>query len=105
MDLRAMAERLGLEEDEFLEIVEVFIITADDDIKKLETANITKDHLAVSEAAHSLKGASGNLGFMELSDISALLETNARKKDIEDLSAQLPRLVEKLNEIKVSIDF
>ena len=102
MDLKAFGERLGLEEDEFLEIVEIFIDTADEDIQKLEAGNITKNCEAVSEAAHSLKGSAGNLGFEELSEISAQVEAGARNNNIEGLSERLPVFVEKLNEIKAA---
>ncbi len=102
MDLKALGERLGLDEDEFMEIVEIFIDTADEDIQKLEAANIAKNCEAVSEAAHSLKGSAGNLGFTELSEISAIVESGARKNDIEGLSDRLPVLTEKLNEIKAA---
>lgn len=103
MDLKALSESLGLEEDEFKEIVEIFVSTADSDIEKLLNAHANNDCEAASEAAHSLKGSAGNLGFTELSDISATLETNARNNDINDLEAALPVLTEKLNEIKKSI--
>ncbi len=102
MDLKALGENLGLEEDEFLEIVEIFIDTADEDIEKLVAANVSKNIEAVSEAAHSLKGSAGNLGFSELSEISATLENGARNNSIENLSENLPLLTEKLNEIKAA---
>ena len=102
MDLKAVGERLGLEEDEFLEIVEIFIDTADEDIRKLEAANITKNCEAVSEAAHSLKGSAGNLGFMELSEISGKVESGARNNSIEGLSESLVAMNEKLDEIKMA---
>lgn len=100
MDLKALGESLGLDEDEFKEIVEIFIITADSDIKKLIDANKSKDCEAVSEAAHSLKGSAGNLGFKNLSELSASLENNARDNNIDGLESTLPLLTEKLNEIK-----
>lgn len=102
MDLKALGERLGLDEDEFLEIVEIFIDTADEDIQKLEAANSEKNCEAVSEAAHSLKGSAGNLGFEELSEISSQVEKGARNNDIEGLSERLPVFIEKLNEIKAA---
>lgn len=103
MDLKAIGEALGLEEEEFFEIVEIFITSADADIKKLKSANNAKNCEAVSEAAHSLKGSAGNLGFMELADISAIVESDARENKIENLDEKLPLLIEKLNEIKSSI--
>lgn len=102
MDLKALGERLGLEEDEFLEIVEIFIDTADEDIQKLEAANIANNCEAVSEAAHSLKGSAGNLGFDELSEISAEVERGARNNDITGLSERVALCIEKLNEIKAA---
>ena len=35
MDFKALGSNLGLDEDEFMELLELFVRTADDDIKKI----------------------------------------------------------------------
>ena len=103
MDLKALGESLGLDEDEFIEIVEIFLESAATDIKRLEAAIIAKNSEALSEAAHSLKGSAGNLGFMEISKLSATIEDQARKDDISDLASSIPVLTSLIEGIKAHI--
>lgn len=103
MDLKALGESLGLDEDEFIEIVEIFLESAASDIKRLEDAIIAQNSEALSEAAHSLKGSAGNLGFTEISKLSASLEDKARKSEITDLASSIPTLSSLLETIKAKI--
>ena len=103
MDLKALGESLGLDEEEFIEIVEIFLESAASDIKRLEDAIIAKNSEALSEAAHSLKGSAGNLGFMEISKLSANIEDQARKDNITDLASSIPVLASLINGIKAHI--
>lgn len=103
MDLKALGESLGLDQDEFLEIVEIFLESAASDIKKLEDAIIAKNSEALSEAAHSLKGSAGNLGFTEISKISASIENQARKDNITDLASSIPVLTSLIDGIKAHL--
>lgn len=103
MDLKALGENLGLEEDEFIEIVEIFLDTAYADVQKLEDAYVSKDAQAASEAAHSLKGSAGNLGFMDIANLAAKLETEARKKIISNIQETIPLFNTMLGLIKDKI--
>jgi HPt (histidine-containing phosphotransfer) domain-containing protein len=100
MDLKALGEGLGLEEDEFKEIVEIFVETAEADIARLSAATASQDANEAMEAAHSLKGAAGNLGFTDISEVSKILEEDARKGVIDQVEKNIPVLMDKLNEIK-----
>ena len=103
MDLQALGESLGLEKDEFIEIVEIFLESAESDVKRLEDAIIAQNSSALSEAAHSLKGSAGNLGFMEISDLSASIEDKARQNKIEGLASSIPILASLINGIRAHI--
>jgi HPt (histidine-containing phosphotransfer) domain-containing protein len=100
MNLKVLGESLGLEEDEFIEIVELFLETAIDDIHKLEEALTTGNCEAAADAAHSLKGASGNLGFMAISDLSATIENQARNACMDSLPSAIPTLGAMLADIQ-----
>ncbi|MBU1169920.1 MAG: Hpt domain-containing protein [Proteobacteria bacterium] len=100
MNFKALGESLGLEEDEFIEIVEIFVETAVSDIKKLECALPSNDFAAVSDAAHSLKGSAGNLGFMDISRLSATIEDKARKNNITGLAPAIIELTALITGIK-----
>ncbi len=83
MDFKELGANLGLEEDEFIELVELFVETAAIDIKKMQSAFEKKNVQEVVEAAHSLKGSSGNLGFVDFSSIAKIVEENARQNSID----------------------
>lgn len=103
MDLKEMASLIGLEEDEFFEIVQLFLDTAVSDIKKIETAKSSSDCDKIAEAAHSLKGAAANLGFTDLSEISAEVESDARNQRVDNLERAILMLSEKLAEIRAAL--
>jgi HPt (histidine-containing phosphotransfer) domain-containing protein len=103
MDLKALGENLGLEEDEFIEIVEIFLEAAYADVRRMEEAFRSRNTEEASEAAHSLKGSAANLGFMEIADLAAELEAEARKKSIAGVDAAIPLFEKMLGQIKDSI--
>lgn len=67
MNYTALAENLGLQEDEYAELVALFIETSRPQITELRAAAKDRDREGIRKIAHSLKGASGNLGLMEIS--------------------------------------
>ena len=69
MNFRKTFEKLGLEEDEYIELIELFIETSTSDIDKLQSAIVGGDTEKISRLAHSLKGASVNLGLEEFLDV------------------------------------
>ncbi len=98
MDFKELGANLGLEKDEFIELVELFITTASGDLNKLEAACEDEDANKASEAAHSLKGSAGNLGFTAISDVAAIAEKSAHENRFGD-TGQL------INTIKENLDF
>ena len=83
MEFKELAENLGLEEDEFLELVELFIEKGSSDLDMLQSALDQGDTEKILEAAHSIKGASGNLGFMEIYEVAKSVEMNARQQIVD----------------------
>ena len=86
MDLKSIGAELGLEEDEFIEIVELFLETAAQDLAKLKMAIETRDFESLTEAAHSLKGSAGNLGFHQIYTLSKDIENGAWEHSVDGLS-------------------
>ena len=99
MDLKAIGEDLGLEEEEFLEIVELFLETAEMDIDRLKQALSDSDIQALNEAAHSLKGSAGNLGFTEIYTLSKEIENATR----DNALATIPPVLESIEKLKGNI--
>ena len=99
MDFKTLGENLGLELEEFVELVELFASSAASDIDRLSKAYENSDTKQVSEAAHSLKGSSGNLGFGSFSEIAKKVEEKAKNGNIEGSTETISLLNEKLQEI------
>ena len=95
MDFKQLGENLGLEEEEFLEFVDLFIRTGKVDLQKLKTAMEKGDSDEAGNAVHSMKGASGNLGLMDIFEITGQCEKAARNHQMNDL----PPLVKKIEEM------
>lgn len=103
MDLGALGSNLGLEEEEFVELVELFLTTAKNDLQKLHEAYLKKDAEKATESAHSLKGSSGNLGFKELSKISTIAEEKASEKNLELFDELIESMKKQLSEIEACL--
>jgi HPt (histidine-containing phosphotransfer) domain-containing protein len=93
MDIETLAANQGFTSEEFLEILEVFIDTARSDVSRMADAIDKKDAPAAGEAAHSLKGAAGNLGFFDLFEAAKKTEHLARADN-------LPRAQESLSDVR-----
>ena len=94
MNLKDLAQDLGLEDDEFLEIVELYIETSDSDFDKIQSAIDQGNAQIILEAAHSIKGASGNFGFMKAYEAAGKIELEARKGQIA-AAAETAKILEK----------
>ena len=99
MDFKALAGNLGLEEEEYMELIELFIERSMSDLKKLETAIKSGNADEAADAAHSMKGAAGNLGIMDFYESAAKIEMAAREGTLEGFSVAIQSLREKLKDI------
>lgn len=85
MDLKALSDNLDLDMADFTDLVEIFLAASRADIETFKNACETSDAAAAAEAAHSLKGSSGNLGFVDLSKEALLAEKQAKDEDLDGL--------------------
>jgi HPt (histidine-containing phosphotransfer) domain-containing protein len=99
MNLNELAKKLGLEEGEYKELVELFIDTGSSDLDKLKSAVDAGDTEQVARAAHSFKGAAGNLGFMDLHDTAKEIVEKARNNSLEGASESITLLLNKMKEV------
>ena len=92
MDIKKMAENLGLEEDEYIEMLQLFIESGGADLAKLEAAlkegNAEKAH----EASHSFKGSSGSLGLDRLYQLVKAIDDQDRKGSLDGLAEKVKNL-------------
>ena len=97
MDFKKMAEDIGLDEDEFLEMTELYLETSNSDLSKLQAAVKENQMEEIVERAHSLKGASGNMGFMDIYEVAKEIEQNARDQIIEGAEEAIATIKEQLD--------
>jgi HPt (histidine-containing phosphotransfer) domain-containing protein len=83
MECKELAENLGLEEGECIELLELFVETTASNLEKLQSGLAAGDSGQVSEAAHTIKGSSANLGLMEISEAAKGIEEKARQNCLE----------------------
>ena len=99
MDIKVLADNLGLEEDEYLELADLLVETGLVDLSNMESALEAEDADAVAKAAHSLKGASGNLGIMDIFELAKTVEAESRDNNLSSVGNQLKGIREKLEDL------
>ena len=97
MVFKELAENLGLDEDEFLELMELFLETGFSDLDKFRSAVDEDNAQEVFEAAHSIKGASGNMGFMEIFEVAKEVEMKAREENLDGAAEAVKTIKENLD--------
>ncbi|MBN1614929.1 MAG: Hpt domain-containing protein [Deltaproteobacteria bacterium] len=84
MNIAEIAEELSLEEGDCLEIMELFLETGMDDIRKLACAIERGDMKQAAMAAHAVKGASANLRLLDLSEMARQIEVSIHREQWHD---------------------
>jgi len=92
MNFREMGASIGLEEDEYKELIELFIESGGADFQNLQDGLAAGDADRVMRCAHTIKGASGNLGLMKISEAAKIIEESAMKNDLNDLTTTVQKL-------------
>ncbi|MDY0374451.1 MAG: Hpt domain-containing protein [Desulfobacterium sp.] len=100
MDFKAMASKLGFDLEDFVEIVRLLITTSQSELLTVEKELAAGSSAGVSRAAHSIKGAAGNLGFMHVADLAREMETLANQGN----AGSMDKIKEKAAALKANLD-
>lgn len=100
-DLNAVIERTGLELDEYLEIFELFQESYQELMGELKDAAKTGDTDKIMHTAHTLKGATINMGFEQLSDLAYQIQKEPEKTD--EVKSALPKMDAIYEKLKAEI--
>jgi HPt (histidine-containing phosphotransfer) domain-containing protein len=92
MDLKLFAEKLGLEEAEYVELLHLFIEASRSDLERLRSALSEGNPAAAREAVHSLKGAALNMGLNEFYETAEKIMRRIRAGEFAGLEAFLQTL-------------
>lgn len=109
MNLQELAERIGLEEQELQEMLEIFLKSGGKDLEELEAAIAAGDAQRAHEASHSLKGSAGSLGLDRIFELAKAIDDKDRQGILEgldrlvkDLRAEYDSLVAALRNASAS---
>jgi HPt (histidine-containing phosphotransfer) domain-containing protein len=97
LNFKKTSRKLGLEEDEYLELVELFVETSKTDLKNLRSAINNKDMEMIARIAHSLKGAAMNLGLDDFNELAKTIEKTARDEELKETAKTAEIFQEKLD--------
>lgn len=99
MNFKKTFDRLGIGEDEYLELVDLFVETSTSDMNKLRSAISAGNTEKISMIAHSLKGAALNLGLKEFLELAKLIEKSARDGQLEKTAEAASKFQVKLKNV------
>ena len=100
MNIDELADNLGLEKDEYLELIELFIETGMSDLNTLQLEIAAGNAENAANAAHSIKGASGNLGLTEIYELAKKVEKTCRDGILDNVSESVQELKRMLDKVK-----
>ena len=103
MDLKGLAADIGLDEEEMLELVELFFETSKSDLERLIKAMAQNDVKTIAETAHSIKGAAGNMRFQEIYELARQIEKNANENILDGVMANVASIDQELQKISTFI--
>lgn len=86
MNFKELGENLGLDEDEYRELVELFVDSGSAEFKRLKEAVSANDADQIMRSAHTIKGAAGNLGLMDIHEEAKKIEACAGDGQSEGLA-------------------
>lgn len=86
MNLKERAESLGLDEEEYSEMMDLFFESGGADLKKLEAAIAEGDARQGHAASHSLKGSAGSLGLIMLYEKVTVIDDKLRCGDLDGVA-------------------
>jgi histidine phosphotransfer protein HptB len=86
MNMKELGESLGLDEEEYLEMIDLFFESGGADLKKIEAAVAEGDAERGYAASHSLKGSAGSLGLTKVYEKTILLDDKLRRGDLDGVA-------------------
>jgi HPt (histidine-containing phosphotransfer) domain-containing protein len=99
MNFGELADNIGLEEDEYRELVELFMETGMADYDQLKAAFADGDGQQVARRAHTISGASGNLGLMNVHEVAKRIELAADEGRLDGIGDDIDALKGLFHEI------
>jgi HPt (histidine-containing phosphotransfer) domain-containing protein len=103
MNFDGIASNLGLDKEDLDELLEIFTSSSFSDLEKINYGLKENNAENVSQAAHSIKGASGNLGFQTIASLAEDIEMAAKAGETNGLKEKADIILEELKKIETAI--
>ncbi len=104
MDIKTAAENIGLDEASYRDLLNLFVQSSREDLERLRAALAESDSTGVADAAHSLRGAAGNLDLGEIFHLAGELESRARGGSLENAAQSLETLKAHLETVAGAVE-
>ncbi len=99
MEFKKLAERLGLDEEDIKELLELYMEVTASDLAELKEAIDAKDAQLAHAKAHSIKGGSGNLGLDKMYQLAKEIDDLARVNALDGLESIAQVMQETFNSL------
>ena len=103
MDIEEMSSRLGLDRADVLDLVHLFISTSLSDLAKIRRGVEDNSPADAASAAHSIKGAAGNLGFGRIADIAKTMEMAGKDNRLDGFEPLMTDLETMLDSLQAQL--
>ncbi|MGD2295182.1 MAG: Hpt domain-containing protein [Candidatus Aminicenantes bacterium] len=104
IDIASALEKTGGDKEFLAELLSMYVEDFEDKYTELEHAVKQKKTDRILQLAHSLKGASANLGLFPLQEAFFRLELSGRKNDTAEAEKILPLLSQEFDRLKVFLE-
>jgi HPt (histidine-containing phosphotransfer) domain-containing protein len=104
MNLKELGENLGLEEDEYRELIELFISTGSAEFQRLQTALSASDFDQMVRSSHTIKGAAANLGLLDVQNVAGNIEKTASANSLDGLTEAMQTLGKHFKSIETFVN-
>ncbi len=102
-NLRALGDEM--DDDSFLkEVIDIYLSDTPKRIDEIKECLASADAVRLTRAAHSIKGASANLGAQKVIEIAKHIEEKSRRESLEDLEGDIAELVTQFEEVKIALE-
>jgi len=99
MDFKRMASNIEVDEEDFIELLEMLVEVSTTDLNNFQIDLASGNYSSAARSAHSIKGASGNLGLTDIAGTAAELEKAAKSNDESQMVEKIALLKEELSHI------
>ena len=99
MNIKELSESLGLEEEEYLEMLDLFLESGGADLERIEQALRNANTMGIHEAAHSLKGSAGSLCLDPIFELARAIDDKSRHGTLAGLAELVSELRSKYTEL------